>query len=266
MSEEQVQATEPVAPETTSDVSRGTEMNTEPQPTAQRPEIIPEKFWNADSGEVNLEDMAKSYAHLEKFASGKQEEVREAVIAELQTEAAEGLPEDSTGYKLPALMEGLTEEMVEENPLTGWWREKCHNMGLDQENFEDGINQYIQFAQQQQPDIEQEMKNLGENAKERIEAANNWASTMLNPEQFEVLQQTLGLSARGIEVMETLMESTKQNISRANTVAMPERELDLSQVREMMNDKKYFDPRFRDKDYVRKVDEAFGRLQLSGKL
>ena len=139
-------------------------------------------------------------------------------------------------------------------------------MGLDQENFEDGINQYIQFAQQQQPNIEQEMKNLGENAQERIEAANSWASTMLNPEQFEVLQQTLGLSARGIEVMETLMESTKQNISRANTVAMPEKELNLSQVREMMNDKKYFDPRFRDKDYVRKVDEAFGRLQLAGKL
>ena len=66
--------------------------------------------------------------------------------------------------------------------------------------------------------------------------------------------------------METLMESTKQNISRANTVAMPEKELNLSQVREMMNDKKYFDPRFRDKDYVRKVDEAFGRLQLAGKL
>lgn len=32
----------------------------------QRPEHIPEKFWNADKGEVNVEAMAKSYAELER--------------------------------------------------------------------------------------------------------------------------------------------------------------------------------------------------------
>ena len=56
----------------TEDVSRET---SEQQAVMDRPEIIPEKFWNADTGEINLEDMAKSYNHLEKFASGKKDEI-----------------------------------------------------------------------------------------------------------------------------------------------------------------------------------------------
>ena len=263
MSEEQAveQQTESAQTET-NEVSR----ETQDIPAPARPEHIPEKFWNAETGTPNVDDLAKSYNNLEKFSTGKKDEMREQLIAEITAEASEGLPEDSKGYKLPPLVEGLTEEMVEENPLTGWWREKCHSMGLDQDNFEDGINQYIAFAQGQMPDTQKEIENLGENAQERIEAANSWASTVLNPEQFEVLQQTLGMSARGIEVIESLMEATKQNISRSANVAQPERELNMSDVKEMMNDKRYYDSRYRDASYVKKVDDAFQRLQLSGKL
>ena len=105
MAEEQAPASTEEAPQQTEDVSReATE-----QEVMERPEIIPEKFWNAETGEINLEDMAKSYAHLEKFASGKKDEMKDSIIAELQTEAREGLPEDSKGYTLPKLVEGITE-------------------------------------------------------------------------------------------------------------------------------------------------------------
>jgi hypothetical protein len=36
-----------------------------------RPEHIPEKFWDAEKGEVRVEDLAKSYSELEKVKSGK---------------------------------------------------------------------------------------------------------------------------------------------------------------------------------------------------
>lgn len=36
-----------------------------PAPAPQRPAHVPEKFWNADKGEVNLEALAKSYTELE---------------------------------------------------------------------------------------------------------------------------------------------------------------------------------------------------------
>ena len=272
MSEEQAQGTEQQAEAVqqdveTNDVSRGTEMNTEVNaPVLQRPEIIPEKFWNADTGEANIEDMAKSYAHLEKFASGKQEEVREAVIAELQAEAAEGLPEDSKGYELPPLVEGLSEEMVEANPLTGWWRDKCYEIGLDNEQFQSGVNRYIDMMSAGAPNLEAEVENLGENGKERIEAVNAWASSAFPPEEFETIANTLGTSAQGIAALERIMDMNQSNMTRADAVAQPSRELTVSDVKEMMNDKRYFDNRFRDKGYVDEVDAAWRRLQTAGKV
>tara|TARA_R100001530_G_scaffold5435_1_gene6745 strand:- start:4079 stop:4897 length:819 start_codon:yes stop_codon:yes gene_type:complete len=272
MIEEQTQSTEeqaePVQQEVqTNDVSRGTEINTEATPpVAERPEIIPEKFWNPETGEANIEDMAKSYAHLEKFASGKQEEVREAVIAELQAEAKEGLPENPKDYELPKLVEGLNEEIVEANPLTGWWREKCHEIGLDNEQFQSGINKYIDMMSAGAPDLNKEIENLGENGPERIDAVNAWASSVFPPEEFETVANTLGTSAQGIAALERIMAMNQSNMSKSETVAQPNRELTIADVKQMMNDKRYFDNRFRDPNYVREVDAAWARLQTAGKV
>ena len=272
MSEEQAQSAEQQAEPMqqdvgNNDVSRGTEIDSGINTSVpQRPEIIPEKFWNSESGEVNIDDMAKSYAHLEKFASGKQEEVREAVIAELQAEASEGLPEDPTGYELPPLIEGLNEEIVEANPLTGWWREKCHEIGLDNEQFQSGINKYIDMMSAGAPDLDAEIQNLGENGKERIEAVNAWASSVFPPEEFETIASTLGTSAQGIAALERIMDMNQSNMTTADAVAQPTRELTIADVKEMMNDKRYFDNRFREKSYVDQVDAAWRRLQTAGKV
>ena len=56
MAEEQAPASTEEAPQQTEDVSR----ETTEQEVMERPEIIPEKFWNNETGEINLEDMAKS--------------------------------------------------------------------------------------------------------------------------------------------------------------------------------------------------------------
>ena len=41
----------------------------------QRPEYVSEKFWNADTSEVNLEDLASSYNSLEKKLGSRTEEL-----------------------------------------------------------------------------------------------------------------------------------------------------------------------------------------------
>jgi len=92
----------------------------------ERPENIPEKFWDAEKGEVNVDAMAKSYAELEKSRSkgepneaGEQEAAKEAVepagldMSALQAEYDTNgeLTEDS----LKALSEvGITKEMVDQ--------------------------------------------------------------------------------------------------------------------------------------------------------
>jgi hypothetical protein len=261
MSEEQVESTEQVeAP------AEQAEASSNPvEQVMERPEIIPEKFWNADSGEVNLEDMAKSYAHLEKFAGGKRDEMRDAILSELQIDAAEGLPEDAKAYVLPKLVEGIDEEMVESNPLTAWWREKCHSTGLDQEQFEDGINQYVDMMQSGMGDPQAELDKLGENAQVRVDSINAWASSFFPPEEFETIQGTLGTTAEGILALERIQESQKSNMRQSERFAQPERELSVDDVKQMMTDKRYYDQRHRDTSYVKQVDEAWARLNRAGK-
>ena len=120
MSEEQAPVTEEVAQEQTEEVSRETTEQ------AGRPDIIPEKFWNAETGEINVGELAHSYNNLEKMVSGKQDAMREQVMAELTEEARSQAPEEPSGYNLPPLVEGVTEEMVESNPTPkkrndNWW-------------------------------------------------------------------------------------------------------------------------------------------------
>ena len=260
MAEEQV-TQEAVETAPTEDVSR----ETIDVPPPARPEHIPEKFWNAETGEVNVDDMAKSYNHLEKFSTGKQEEMRDAVIAELEAEASEDLPEKPEDYKLPPLVEGITEEMVEENPLTGWWREHCHELGLPEDVFQSGVNQYTDLLMNAQPNLDAEAEKLGENASERIDAVNAWATSTFPPEEFEAIQ-VLGSTAIGIAALERMMESQRSSMGRASEVAKPAHELTIDTVKEMMRDKRYFDPRHRDPAYVKQVDDAWARLNMAGKV
>ena len=57
------------------------------------------------------------------------------------------------------------------------------SIGVTKEEFEDGISQYAQFLGSQGPDLDTEIKNLGENATARIEAANAWANNFF-PEEL----------------------------------------------------------------------------------
>ena len=50
------------------------------------------------------------------------------------------------------------------------------------------------------------------------------------------------------------------NFNRSQQVAQPDKQLTLDDVRSMMKDKRYLDPRHRDDGFVKKVDEAFQRL------
>ena len=179
---------------------------------------------------------------------------------ELKQEANAERPEAIEKYELPKLPENVTEDIVNANPMTEWWRNFCWENSYDQEVYQEGINKYVDAYVGQQPDIEAEKSKLGENAEARLDAVNSWASTFFSPEQYEIVSQTMGSNVDGIEALEKVMESQKQNISRAGQVAQPERPLTIEDVRTMMKDKRYYDGRERDPSYVAKVDEAFNRL------
>ena len=54
------------------------------------------------------------------------------------------------------------------------------------------------------------------------------------------------------------MDMNKQAISTAQTEPM--NKMTLEDVRSMMKDPRYFDPKERDESFVKRVDDAFARL------
>tara|TARA_R100000234_G_scaffold119478_1_gene102529 strand:+ start:1004 stop:1750 length:747 start_codon:yes stop_codon:yes gene_type:complete len=228
----------------------------ETPPVAERPEYIPEKFWDVETGTPRVDELGKSYIQLEKFSSGKKEEIQEELMNELITEHQANVPEN---YELPALPDGITEEMVNANPLTEWWKNTAKENGLTQDEFDAGITQYVEVMQGNQPDIEGELAKLGENAQSRVESVDLWAQKTFPPNEYEALQLSLGLSADGIEALERIMEMQNSNI-RSEQFTQPEKQLTLADARAMMSDKRYYDPKHRDDAFVKKVDAAFRML------
>ena len=230
------------------------EVPQEEVPQAERPDHVPEKFWK--DGKITADEMAKSYTQLEAYSSGKEETIKEKLMEELANEHAENVPES---YEMPKLPEGITEEMVQENPMTTWWNGFAKENGFTQEEYDSGITAYVESMQSQQPNLEAEMEALGENAASRVDAVNAWASKNFPPEEFEAIQYSLGTTAQGIQAIERIMEMQTTGV-RSEQFTQPEKQLTMADARAMMTDKRYYDPRFRDEAYVAKVDAAFRML------
>ena len=230
------------------------EVPQEEVPQTERPDHVPEKFWK--DGKITADEMAKSYTQLEAYSSGKEETIKEKLMEELANEHAENVPES---YEMPKLPEGITEEMVNNNPMTSWWTDFAKENGFTQEEFDSGITAYVETMQSQQPDLEAEMAALGENAASRVDAVNAWASKHFPPEEFEAIQYSLGTTAQGIQAIERIMDMQTTGV-RSEQFTQPEKQLTMADARAMMTDKRYYDPRFRDEAYVAKVDAAFRML------
>tara|TARA_R100000734_G_C3317256_1_gene110223 strand:- start:1821 stop:2564 length:744 start_codon:yes stop_codon:yes gene_type:complete len=228
----------------------------EQPPVPERPDYIPEKFWNAETGEARTEEMAKSYTQLETFSKGKEEEMEEKIIEKLANEHAESIPEK---YELPALPESVTVEMVEQNPMFDWWTNVAKENGMSQEEFETGVSQYVAVMIDAQPDIDKEMEILGENGNDRVNAVDLWAQKTFPPEEYDAIARTLGASASGVQALERVMEMNRTGV-KSEQFTQPEKKLTMADARAMMADPRYFDPRVRDEAYVAKVDAAFRML------
>ena len=125
---------------------------------------------------------------------------------------------------------------------------------------------YVDMTLGNQPNLEAEAEKLGENARERLDAVTAFAQSTFPPEEFEMISATLGQSAIGIQALERMQDMMKSNMSRSDQVAQPERALSVDDVKTMMKDPKYFDPRHRDASYVKRVDDMWARLNATGQI
>jgi len=236
-----VQASEPtaVSPQITDAV-------TQVAPSSDRPEWLPEKY-------KTPEDLAKAYKELEGKLGTRDEDLRKKVVEELQAEAYKDRPASSGEYQLPDFVD---DEEAVNSDLLKWWADQAFENGYSQSEFEKGIEIYMN-SMPAPPNLEAEAQKLGDNSRQRIEAASMFATKFFPAETLPAIER-LCESAEGIIALEVMMEAMKDgSFTQAANPASGTSEADL---RDMMKDDRYWNPTHRDPSFVKKVDEGFKKL------
>ena len=214
-------------------------------PVGDRPEWLPEKYKTG-------EDLAKAYKELESKLGSKEEDIRNAIMEEIQNEAFSGRPETAGDYQLP---DSIDQDASVDNELLKWWSEHSFENGYSQEEFEQGIEMYAQAVMGNQPDLEAEASKLGDNAEARIEAASVFANKFFPKEALPAIERMCE-SHEGIIALEAIQEAMKDGNFAGNT--QPAAQTSERELREMMNDPRYW----KDKDplFIKQVTEGFQNI------
>ena len=145
MNEEQ-QVTQESATEPTSDVKSNpptTESVADPVATP-RPSWLNEKFKVGKIGKNHMMNF--------QLKGKKEEDLRNTLLQELETEAYANRPASAGDYQIPEI---LDEAEAATNPLLKWWADYSWNNGLSQEEFDEGIQKWAEHNGLNDTDLEQ---------------------------------------------------------------------------------------------------------------
>ena len=220
----------------------------------EMPEYVPEKFWNKDLNEINVEEMGASYKALEKRLGQRTEElagtIREEVLADIKGTAPEAYE-----IQLPELPEGVNIDVDPEQPLLQWWEQTARSKGLSNEDFNKGIEAFVNNEVAALPDRDTQIGLLGENANVRIESADLWAKKNLSENSYDAIVN-LANTADGVKAIEEIMALNKDA-----PIPSTETKIDVTpsgdDLRSMMKDERYWKDGAKDQAYIKKVTDLY---------
>lgn len=208
----------------------------------ERPAYIPEKFWDKNKGEPNLEAMAKSYAELEKnFRSGKHK-------------APEG-----GKYALDA----VAGKIAEDDPLLGKYAAWAGKYGLPQAAFDELLGEVTAMAgetvEQAQISARAEREALGPNAEAIVTGMVDWARKLVSTgvwsvddfEEFKVM----GGTAAGMKTLMKLRESYEGRVPLPQTAQSSDTGISDAELHAMVGDPRYL----KDAGFRAKVERLFAQ-------
>ncbi len=217
------------------------------QPSNERPEWLPEKYKTG-------EDLAKAYKELESKLGTKEEDFRAKFMEEIQTEAFKDRPETAGDYQLPDFVD---QEQAVDNDLLRWWSEHSFENGYSQDEFQKGLEMYMQASMADVPDPDVELQKLGDNANARVEAAALFANQFFTEEHMPAIER-LTETADGLQALEFIMEKMKS--PSVNVDSNPVGQVTEEGLRAMMEDERYWHPARRNNDYIKEVNDGFQKL------
>lgn len=235
---------------------------TQEQTVSDKPEFVQDKFWDADRKEVNLENLASSYNALEKKLGSRTEDLSKQVRQDLEQERLGKVPEEYN-LNVPELPENVDVSVSEDMEIVQWWKDTAKQNGLSQEQFDEGVKVFIDNAMATLPDVNAEMEKLGDNSKERVEAAELWSKKNLSPEAYNTFS-SVASTAEGVKAIEEIMKMTKDS-PMPTTPTQVSVTPDLVDLKSMMNDPRYYDSNKRDDGYVKRVTELYEKAYQTKK-
>lgn len=230
----------PVATEQTSEVTK--------------PDYIQDKFWNAETKEVNIENLASSYNSLESKLGSRTEDLTKQIRTDIENEKLRNVPEE---YKLnvPELEGNVSLDISNDMPIVQWWNQTAKNSGLTQEQYDEGVKVFVDNAIANLPNPDLEVQKLGDSGKERIEAAELWSKKHLSPEAYTTIS-SFAATAEGVKALEEVMKLTKDS-NMPTTQTQVDATADIDDLKSMLKDPRYWDSSRRDPSYVKRVSELF---------
>ncbi len=234
----------------------------------KRPDWLPEKFYDAQRKAARLSDFGKAYGEVERKVFTRSDDLRRQVERDFEEGRMKARPEKPEGYQVK-LPEGYSKEnfelnLNEANPMMKWWRSTAHELGMNQNQFEAGIAAYVDGMAADMPDIDAEVKSLGENGIQRIANLQKALTKTLGAD-WEVLKP-LATSAKAFEALEKLVDARLMagNQPQGAPSAPAGDGRTREDLRKMMMDPRYRDPYRRDPAFVREVGALQQRLYSSG--
>jgi hypothetical protein len=219
------------------------------KPRKQIPNWLPEKFWDAETGEVRLEALAKSYAELERKLNAPAN-----VPTNMTDNPLGSLPDGPHGYELNI------DDVLESDD------------GVNQRLFDAGFTNdqaqlvydlakehLLPLAHKVSGEVDdvRQLDHLAQHfgGADRFDAVRPqlraWAEANLKPEVLKAL----GSSAEGVIAIHSMMQNREPGLSGSSSHMRGTGEADLKR---MMADPRYW--RDRDPTYVAQVREGFRQL------
>lgn len=160
----------------------------------QRPEDVPEKFWDAEKKEVKNDAVLTSYLELEK-----------------QFGSFTGAPDEY----IAALSDELKEqgvELADEDPMIETAKEFAKEVGMNQDGFSKLMNLYgmVELAKKtaDQEAIAADIASLGDNADRRLNNLTQWANKNLGADMQEGFKD-LAVGADAVKALEQIVSMTR---------------------------------------------------------
>ena len=227
---------------------------TEQTEESSKPDFVQDKFWNKDTNEINIEELSSSYNSLEKKLGSRTEDLSKQIREDMANEVRSKVPENYE-ISMPEIPENVQMDIDPEMPLLQWWQKTAKEAGLSQDQFNTGIEAFVNNEIGSLPDLDNEKQLLGESANVRIEAADLWSKKNLSTDSYDAISE-FASTAKGVKALEEIMKLNKDApIPQTETAidAAPS----LDDLRSMMKDPRYWKDGDRDQAYINKVSNLY---------